>query len=166
MYANTALKRLVRQNPHRKQKRLRKNCLCMPSKESEGIHYLSLSVFWQQLMDSICKEACVALGILRDAFHQLWVLLCNVIQVHHQSHLFSVSQSHLRKKRKKRNQTFASRLTFTQTSILENSAHSVDNFCIVCKFWVYLLCWVSFFMSNKINTNFHKQTDLPTGLHT
>lgn len=52
-------------------------------------------IFWQQLVDGISKQGCVALGILTDALHQLRVLLGDIVQLHKERHLLPVSQRHL-----------------------------------------------------------------------
>lgn len=63
--------------------------------QQTSVTYVSLSVLWQQLMDTVCKQAGVSLGILTDALNQLRVLHGHIVQVHLQRHLLPVGQSHL-----------------------------------------------------------------------
>ena len=84
----------------------RERIVCIGNRKTLSVRYLSLSVLWQQLVDGVGEQTHVALGVLTDALHQLGVLLGDVIQVHHQGHLLSVSQSHLsqaKKEKKKKN---------------------------------------------------------------
>lgn len=57
--------------------------------------HISFFVLWQQLVDGVREQTRVALCILTDALHQLWVFFSHIVQFHKERHLLPVGQRHL-----------------------------------------------------------------------